>query len=57
MNRAGTDDDEEAMQGVFPLDYGDGGVPSFDDGLFGSRCLGDFMLEEVGRGERVVAPD
>ena len=45
------------MQGVFPLDYGDGGFPSFDDGLFGSRCLGDFMLEEVGRGERVVAPD
>jgi hypothetical protein len=57
VNRAWTDDDEEAVLGVFALDYGDGGVPSLDDGLSASSCLGDLMLQEVGRGERVVATD
>jgi hypothetical protein len=57
VNRAWTNDDEEAVQGIFALDYGDGGVPSFEDGLLGSRCLGDLMLKEVGRGKRVVTTD
>jgi hypothetical protein len=57
MNRAGTDDDEEAVQGILALDYGGGGVSSFDDGFSGISCLGDLMLEEVGRGERVVTTD
>lgn len=42
---------------VSTLYYGDRFVAAFEDGFFGFGRLGDFVLEEIGGCEGVVASD
>jgi hypothetical protein len=57
VDGAGPDDDEEALLGVGAGDDGYGLLAALVDRLLGVGRLGDLMLEEVGRGEGVVAAD
>ena len=57
MDGAGADDDEEAVVGVGVLDYGNAFFTRLKHGLLRGGRLGDFVLQEIGRGERVVATD
>lgn len=57
VDGAGSDYDEEAVEGVAVLDYGDGRITGCEDGGSGGCGLGDFVLEEVGRCEGIVAAD
>jgi hypothetical protein len=57
VNRAGADDDEEAVLGVGVMNAGDAFFAAEEDSLLGGFGLGDFVLEEVGGGERVVTAD
>ena len=57
MDRAGTDDDEKATLGVEILNYTFSFVAGGKNSGLGLCGLKDFVLKEIGRGERVVASD
>jgi hypothetical protein len=57
VDGARADDDEEALLLVAPLDDLDGFIAAVQDGALGLLCLRDLVLQEVGRGQRVVALD
>jgi len=40
---------------VFIIDDGDRFVAAFEDGSFGFGSLGNFVLEKIGRSQRVVS--
>lgn len=57
VDRAGADDDEQAMGRVAVGDDGRGCVTGGQDGGLGPLRLRDLMLEEVWRRERIVTAD
>jgi hypothetical protein len=57
VNGAWSNYDEEAMEWIRVLDDGDSGVSGSDDCGLGVWGLGNFVLEEVGGCERVIASD
>lgn len=57
VDGARTDNDEQAFLLIGVFDDSDGLVAAFGDGSFGFGGLGDLGLEQVRRGERVVALD
>lgn len=57
VDGAGTDDDKETAVGIGVLHDRHALFAAREDGGLGLRGLRDFVLEEVGRGEWIVASD
>jgi hypothetical protein len=52
VDRAWSDNDEEAAETVDSVDYGDRFVATLHNGVDRGLRLADFVLEEIGRGQR-----
>lgn len=57
VNRAGTNNDEETVLGIFALEDSGGLFTAGEDGLLALRGLLDLVLEEIRRSERIVTTD
>jgi hypothetical protein len=55
VNGARANDDEQPALGVSALDNGDGFIATLENRFAGFCRLGDLALQQVGRGEGVVA--
>ena len=57
VDGAGADDDHQAALVIATVNDVSCFIAGLDGGLFGTGRLGDLVLEQVGRGQRVVAAD
>ena len=57
VDGAGADDDHQTALGIAAVDDVGGFVACLNSRLLGTGRLGDLVLEQIGRGQRVVAAD
>lgn len=55
VDRAGADDDEEASVFICACDNCDGFIAPLENSRFGFCGLGNFVLQKIRRGQRVIA--